>query len=135
MFPKIHSVAIVLIGSLFFMAADASAELEQAQSNIISLVKEGNYAQAQVQTQGLIADFSGNPALPETLYLIAEEYYWARRLEEANNLYQQIIKDHPDSSFASKAKLGIARAEATSLILSKNYDRDKDVLDELVTDF
>jgi TolA-binding protein len=135
MFPKIHSVAIVLIGSLFFMAADASAELEQAKSNIISLVKEGNYAQAQVQTQGLIADFSGNPALPETLYWIAEEYYWARRFEEANNLYQQIIKDHPDSSYASKAKLAIARAEATSLILSKNYDRAKDILDELVTDF
>jgi hypothetical protein len=62
--------ALVVIGLLFSAAvakvsADASAKIEQEKSNIVSLIKDGNYIEAQTQTQKLLADFSKNQTLPE----------------------------------------------------------------------
>lgn len=63
MSKKIHSIALVFVGLLFSVAAakisaNTSAELEQAKSNIVSLINDGSYAQAQTQTQKSLADFS-----------------------------------------------------------------------------
>jgi len=114
---------------------DVSAELEQVKSNIISLIQNNNFAEARAQTRNLIADFNAHPDLAWELYWIAREFEWRLELEDANNIYQQIIQNHPDSSYASRAKLGIARVEVMSLILYYNCDLAKEALDKLVADF
>jgi tetratricopeptide (TPR) repeat protein len=73
--------------------------------------------------------------LPGTLYWIAEEYKWSERFEDAKGIYQKIIRSYPDSSFADKSRLGIARAEVTSLVFSQNYDRAREAIDKMIADF
>jgi TolA-binding protein len=140
---KIHPIALVFVGLLFSVAAaevsaDASAELEQAKSNIISLVNGGNYAQAQTQTQKLLADFPKNPALPQALYEIAERFRWSDKSDKyecAKGLYQQIIQNYPDSPFVSKANLGIAKVKVLSLIVAQDFNKAEEALDEMIANF
>ena len=140
MSDKIHFIALVFVILLFpvvafKISADESVALEQAKSNIISLIQDGNYAEANVQTQELSTDLSLNPALLEALFEIAEKYRESNRYEEEKAVYQQIIKNYPDGPYASKAQLGFRRAEILSFIVSRNYQEAEKATDELVTDF
>ncbi len=156
---KIHSItlvfigllsvaaALVSIGLLFSVAAaevsaDASAKLEQEKSNIISLIQDGNYSQAQVQTQKLLADFSKNPATPETLYDIAGKFRWSHisdrdkdKYGRAENVYRQIIANYPDSPFADKAALGITNTKVLYLIVAEDFNAAGQALNEMVATF
>jgi len=144
---KIHSIAIIFVVLLFSVAtakvsADASAELEQAKSNIVSLVNDGNYAQAQEQTQKLLADFPKNPALPEALYEIAERFRWSGasdrdkdKYERAGKVYRQIIANYPDSPFADKAELGISKTKVLHFIVVQDYNAAGQALNEMVAAF
>ncbi len=138
MFKKITLVSLVLFGFLLFWIAgecfaDVSAQLEQAKLGIISLIKEGHYSQAQIQTRKLLADFSQNPALPQSLYEIAAEYREENRYKEEKDVYQQIIRDYPDNPLVSRAQLGFLRAEVLSLIVS--HKDTEQALNKLITDF
>jgi len=146
MLNRICPITLVFINLLlFFMAADeafadAPVELEQAKSSIISLIKEGNYAQAQTQTQKMIDDFPENPDLPKVIYNIAEGYRWSTRpdkdkYEYARIFYQQVIQSYPDSAYADKAALGISRGKVLSLIVSQDFDAAGQALDEMVASF
>jgi len=141
MLHKIHFPIIVVISFVLFAAtgeiiADTSAGLEQAKSNIISLIQESKYAEAQVQTQKLITDFSTNPPdLPEALYWIADGYRWEVKHEQAKNLYQQIIQSYPDNLWAHKAELGVLRSDVMSLIMSQDFDRAQEILNRIIADF
>jgi len=140
MLNKTHSLTLSFISLLFFVTAgevlaNSSAELKQAKSNILSLIRQNNFAEAQSQTQKLTADFAGHPDLPDTLYWIAERYKWSNRFEDAKRVYQQIVQKHPGSSYAGKAKLGFSRADVLSLIISQNYNQAKVALDKLIADF
>jgi len=138
---KKTNTPILLLCALMFLAtgakcfAEASAELEQAKSNVISLIQERNFAEAEVQTQELITNFTRDPDLQDALYSIAREYEWKDRYGNAKSIYQQMIESHPDSSSASKAKLGVSRVDVLSLIISKNYDQAEEAIDKLLTDF
>jgi TolA-binding protein len=136
---KIHSTVLVFISLQFFVTeaevfADASAKLEQAKSSIISLIKEGNYAQAKAKTQKLVADFSADAALPEALSSVAMQFELSDKYDDAKSVYQQMRKIRPDSIWLSKAKLGVARTEVLSLIMAKD-SRAKGVFDKLLADF
>ncbi|MFA5251634.1 MAG: tetratricopeptide repeat protein [Phycisphaerae bacterium] len=143
MSKKSHSIALAFVILLVSVAVakistDASAKLEQAKSNIVSLVNGGNYAQAKAQTQKLLADFPKNPALPQALYEIAERYRWSDKSDKyecAKGLYQQIIQNYPDSPSASKANLGIAKVKVLSLIVAQDFDGAEKALEELVANF
>ena len=139
MSDKIHFIALVFVILLFSVvafkiSADESVALEQAKSNIISLIQNSNYAEANVQTQELSTDLSLNPALLEALFEIAEKYRESNRYEEEKAVFQQIIKNYPDGPYASKAQLGFQRAEILSFIVSQNYQEAEKATDELVTD-
>jgi TolA-binding protein len=95
----------------------------------------GDYAKSESATDKLVADFSGDPNLPQTIYDIAEKYTSSERYTEAKRAYQQIMQNHPGSPFADKAKLSIPRADVLSLITSKDYDKAKDALDKMTVDF
>lgn len=140
---KIHSIALVFVGLLFSVAAaDVSTEalvrLEQDKANIISLIRDGDYAGAQTLTQKLLADFPQDTALPQALFEIAERYRWSNKSDKyecAKGLYQQIVQNYPDSPVASKAQLGIAKVNVLSLIVAQDFDGAEEALDEMVADF
>ncbi|MBN2019516.1 MAG: tetratricopeptide repeat protein [Sedimentisphaerales bacterium] len=139
MFRKVELIPLVLfIFVLSGMAgecfADASVELEQAKSNILSLIREDNYARARAQTHRLLTDFPKKPALTEALYSIAQQYELSDKYDDANDIYQQMMKTRPDNTWIGKAKLGVARTEVLSLIMANN-SRAKEAFDKLVKDF
>jgi TolA-binding protein len=103
---KIYSIVIIFAGLLLTVigakvSTDTLAELKQVKSNIVYLIEQGNYDQAQEQTQKVLFEFSENPALPATLYEIAHEYQRATKYEQVNDLYQHIIQNYPDSPYLS----------------------------------
>lgn len=145
MFRKIALIPLITFGfTLSGMVdkcfADVSEELDQAKSDVVSLIRGGNYAQAKVQAEELIADFSGNPELPKIIYKIAEGYRWSSKsakdkYEYAEIFYQQIIQDYPSSAYADKAALCISRGKVLSLIISQDFDAAEQALDDMVANF
>lgn len=111
------------------------ARLGLARVAVLSLIISKNYDQAKKDFDKLLVDFSGHPDLPETIYWTAERYQWAIKYEQAKNLYAQVVQDYPDSPWAGNAKLGIARANVLLLIESQQYNRAKEPLEKLFTDF
>lgn len=155
MSKKIHSVTLVFVcllsflvaGLLFSVAAakvsaDELARLEQDRANIVSLIKDGNYPHAQALTQKLLADFHQNPALPETLYDIAENFRWTHisdrdkdKYGQAQSVYRQIIANYPDNPFAHKAALGIAKTKVLYFIVAQDFNSARYALNEMAAAF
>jgi len=136
MFKKIRlTVFVCIVLTANYVFAGASAELEQAKSNIVFLIEQANYAEAQVQTQKLIASYPEHPDLPETLLWIAEAYFWSGKHDQAKEMHQQIIQSFPGSSTARKAQLAYSRTEVLSLIGSNKLEQAEGALDKLVSDF
>ncbi|MDD5063672.1 MAG: tetratricopeptide repeat protein [Phycisphaerae bacterium] len=136
------AIGLLLSAAVAKVSADTSARVEQAKSNIISFIKDGNYIEAQSQTQKLLADFPANSALPETLYDIAENFRWygssdrdKDKYERAGKVYRQIITNYPDSPFASKAQLGIAKTKVLSLVVVQDFNSADLALNEMVAAF
>ncbi len=115
--------------------ADLPANIKEAESGVTSLIVKGDYAEAQAQTQQLVAKFSQKSELPETLFWIARKFGYYDRYEEEKSIYQQIIQNYPNSYYASKAKLGISRIAVLSRIKSQDYAGAKAALDKLISDF
>jgi TolA-binding protein len=111
------------------------ARMNKAMSEAISLVVSGKYAEAKATMAKMTDDFGANPELPEMLYWITERFQRLDRFEDAKQLYQQIIQNFPDSPWADKSKLFIARINATSLIISQNYNEAKTAIDKMIADF
>lgn len=111
------------------------AALGFSNVEVLSLIVSQNYNEAKEALDKLVIAFSEHPDLPGKLYWIGREYGWSERYEEEKAVYQRIIQNQPDSSYASKAKLGFARAQIQSLIVSRNYDEAKEAFDKLVSDF
>jgi TolA-binding protein len=115
--------------------AASRANLGLARAKVLSLLVAEDYIASDKALDKLLVDFAGHPDLPETLYWIAEGYRWGGKYEKAKKLHQQIIQNCPDSSYSSKAALGLARASTLSLIISRDYDKAEIVLDKLISDF
>jgi TolA-binding protein len=111
------------------------ADLAIANLEVVSSLVAQNYTAAQKSLDEMINSFPDHPDLPETLYWIAQGYRWAHKWQEAKNIYQQITKNHPDSSFADRARVGLSKVEVLSLIASRNFDQAEKALDKLIADF
>lgn len=123
---KTTLVRLVLFGYLVSGMAgecfcDVSAGVKQAESDIISLIKKSDYAQAKVQTKRFVAGRPASPALSNTLHSIARQYEWSDKYEEAKSVYQEMIKNSSDSSDTKRARLGVSRTDVLALILSGKH--------------
>ncbi len=79
--------------------------------------------------------FSGDPNLADALYEIANRYEWVRgKYEQAAPIYQQIIQNFPDSSYAME-QLDLSRTNVIYLIESGNYSLAAEALTTLLADF
>ncbi len=111
------------------------ANLGIARARVLSLLVAKDYIRAEQAAYKLADDYKGHQDLPETLYWIAEGFRWGGEYKKAKSLYRQIIENYPDSPYSSRARLGLARAEVLSLIISRNYDKAEEILARLVGDF
>jgi TolA-binding protein len=111
------------------------ARLSIARSKVMALVMSGEYDLARTNMNKMVADFPGNPDLPESLYMVAEKCEWKRQFEQQKLIYRMIIQNHTASPFAIKAQIGIARAEILSYIIEKDYARFDNILDKLFTNY
>jgi TolA-binding protein len=111
------------------------ARLGVSRANVMSLIVSGHYDEAKEALDKMSADFIGNPWLPETLYWITEKYEWADKLDEAKGVYQQIIQNHPDSPFASKAKLGVRRVDVMALMDLPDGNLAEEAINKMIVDF
>jgi len=140
MFKKISVLYLTAFIALFsavaaLCLADEEEELYQARVGVCSLIEAGKFAEADSATEKLIIEFTDYPLLPEALYWIAERFERKSEFDRAILNYQRIIQDHPESTWAEKAKLGDAKSNAMSLIMSGQYDRAKEVIDKMTDDF
>jgi len=86
-----------------------------AQSQLtIAYIEMGKDKEAQTSLDKLTTDFFSHSDLPEMLYYIATTYGWRSKYSEEISVYQQIIQRAPSSSYADKAQLDIAGANALS---------------------
>ena len=111
------------------------AKMGISREGVMSLIILQNHDSAKAAVDKMIADFSGNPDLPESLFGIAERYRWLNRFEDEKYVYQQIIIQHIDDQSVHKAAVLIARSNVMSLIVSENHDKAMELLDKMVVDF
>ena len=99
----------------------AKAQLNIQRVEAASLVKAGDFAEAETAVNNLVSNFAGNSDLPTALYHIARKYFEARKLEEAKLLYQLITQQHPESILVDDAGLKKGWMNALQLIRAENY--------------
>jgi TolA-binding protein len=134
-------VPLVISGILLFSIsvplclADEDAEINKQKENIYSLIEKGKFSEAKTATEKMTIEFPGLAKLPDMLYWIARRYQHFDRFEDAKQIYEQIIRDFPDSPWAKKAKMGSAMTEAISLVVSGKFAEAKVVTAQMATDF
>ncbi|MGD0552469.1 MAG: hypothetical protein ABSB25_07435 [Sedimentisphaerales bacterium] len=79
--------------------ASTPADIEQAKSQIISLVNLGKSDDANAAVDKLIADYANNAHLASTLVGTAGQCAWDRNYDGAQRLYRAVIDNHPDKMF------------------------------------
>lgn len=111
------------------------AELGILRADVLSPIMSHDYDRAEEALVQLTANFSEHPDFPETLYWVARAYDRQLKMEYATSTYQQITQSYPYSSWASEAKLGIARAEVMDLILLNENIPSKEAIAKLIAGF
>lgn len=112
----------------------SKARLGVLRATVMSNIMAEDFSGAEAALDQMKADFPNHPDLPETFYWITERYRWFSKFDEEKQLYQEIMK-HPNSPYAVKAELGFSRAAAMSLIMSKDFDGAKSVIEKMSVDF
>ncbi|MBN2456149.1 MAG: tetratricopeptide repeat protein [Sedimentisphaerales bacterium] len=115
-------------GSLFA----GRARLDITRIKILALIDEGLYSEAEEATKTLKSDFAGHTYLPWALYTIGNRYEVTKAYQQAQGVYQDIIKSHPDSLNATRAQAGLSRIGAYQPIEEEEPVTPGEVIDTLV---
>ncbi len=111
------------------------AKLDYAKAEVMSYIIAKDYNEAGLAYRKLVVDFNNHPDLTAAIYWLGRGYEWWDRYDEANSIYEQLMRDYPNSSYADKARLDYARANILSLIAVKKYDDANTAIDRLACDF
>jgi len=108
----------------------------RARGELIILdIPEKHDSQMQDAIDSLIASYSGHSDLPDVLCDIAMGSGWAGKLQQAKNLYQEVIQQWPNSSAVRKAHLGISRMDIVLLIKAGDYSSAETLIGQMLEDF
>lgn len=110
------------------------ARKSQEQLAVIYILTQ-RITQAQASIGALKTAFSGDAELAGSLYWIARNYRLEGHPQRAVNLYQEIMSQYPDSSYAKKAQLDIPRTNIFSLLGAGKYTEAEAAIDKLLNDF
>jgi len=113
----------------------SDAQIYVSKRSILSLIDAKDYTKAHAELDKLITAFVGHPDLPEAMYAIAERYELPGKYDEANSLYEQIVRLYPDSPYAAKARYDGPEIYIFSLIASGKYIEAQQAIDKFVADF
>ncbi|MBA7648321.1 Cell division coordinator CpoB [subsurface metagenome] len=102
---------------------------------IYSHIREANDVAADEAFDKLLAVFSKQPTLPKEIYQIADEYGEAGRYDKADQLYQHVLDNCPNTEHAILSQMGVAEINVLSLIDSGNDTAAQEALDNLIADF
>lgn len=67
-----------------------------------------NYPQARIELENLLSSYPDSPLIPEVLHRKATILILEKRTEEANQDWQRLVEDFPDSSYAARARFNMA---------------------------
>jgi tetratricopeptide (TPR) repeat protein len=101
----------------------------------LSQTAKGDITAAEGTTERIISDYAGDTGLPAVLSIMADNYSWRKMYDRAERLYGVIKDKYPDSSWATKARLGLANARILALIEGGSYSPAAERLDLMVADF
>jgi len=106
-------------------------------SGMLDDVRIYDYTLSQAEIVSVIG--AGTLRLPllssSALFNMAGRYEKSRKYEEARSIYQQVVRQYPDSSEAGKAKIDIPKMNILSLFDSKQETAAQAALDSLIADF
>jgi TolA-binding protein len=111
------------------------AQLEISEMDALSLIEKEDKAAAESAVNEITENFNDQSGLAASLYNIAERYDLSRKFEDANNIYRQIVEEHPDSPQADKARLRLAKLGIVFAIHSGKDETVGIALDNLIADF
>ncbi|MBD1400758.1 tetratricopeptide repeat protein [Pelovirga terrestris] len=67
-----------------------------------------NYPQSRIELENLLSAYPDSPLIPEVLHRKATILILENRTEEANQDWQQLVDDYPDSRYAARARFNMA---------------------------
>ena len=102
---------------------------------VLSNICLDNLHRAQTAIEKLVADFNNHSALPEALYGIARRFNELSKYEHAADVYQQIIQQYPDSSYAEKANVEVSKFETWLYIRAADDSNAAAATEKLIADF
>jgi len=105
----------------------ADTDLEQVKANIISLIQQTNYAEAQAQTQQLLTDFPEHEDIARSVWQIAKTYDDAKEYDRAFELNQYNI-----THFSNDANVVLSQVEIVKFHFRNG---DNAAVDASVDDF
>jgi len=111
------------------------ARLDVGRIKVLSLIKSGDCAAAEAETNKLLQELSAHPGLPVVLHSIAREYERKAKYTEAAALHQQVIQQYPDNARAERARFDFAKTSVLLLIQAGSYTTAAAELDKFSTDF
>jgi TolA-binding protein len=94
-----------------------------------------NESAARAKIKTLISQYRDDPNLPWTLYAIGEQYRWTRNYDQAKELYEKIIRDHPDTECATKARIALINSDIIAKIDAGDFASAEKLVDKMLTDF
>ncbi len=97
----------------------------------ISNIALGRTQQAQVELEKLQTNYSTDPNIAESVFNVADTFYWFKRYDEAEGLYKYTLQSYPDSNFAMWSQMGLAILN----IADGNEIAEQDATKRLIDDF
>jgi TolA-binding protein len=137
-FPvKLSFISLLLLFSISIPVcfADEYGQLYQTKENICALISKGKLSEAKAETEKMTTKYASHEKLPGMLYWIALAYEQSSIFEDAKALYGRAANDFSYNLYTAKARLGLARVDAISLIASGKYEQAREVTDKMVYDF
>jgi TolA-binding protein len=118
----------------------AQAELDQKRLSyrmqIFKLMQEPNQIATDAAIEALVADFNGRPELPGELYWIACGYEEKPdKLQQAKQMYAQIIRECPNTTESSNAVLDVRRLDIWDALNAGDVNASQILMDNFIADF
>jgi TolA-binding protein len=101
----------------------------------ICLIDSGKDTEIQAIISKFKSDFKGNSYLPAALYRICERFEDAKKYDTAKVIYNQIAQEFPNSSFAKRAQLNIAKINVIVNVVAGSDIATQSAVDKLATDY
>jgi len=134
-YEKAKTLYTQITGSYPDSSAASDAQLGISRINTLLPIEAGDYDTAGAELEKLAEGFQNDQGLPETLWHIAKAYQREMEYQRCQAVLQQIIQQYPESSYAAKARTGLAVVNVLLLNKMGDYAVADAAVDSLIADF